>query len=112
MHNYSFFIFIVLHISAPNMAHAFDYFEQYGNSELKVTGFIEDPSYSGQNNIFMTQQIEPSFFIEQGSMETLIKPRLRVGNNGAGRVDLSEAHISFRHQNYDVQNRFNYRVLG
>ena len=103
MHNYSFYIFIVLHISAPNMAHAFDYFEQYGNSELKVTGFIEDPSYSGQNNIFMTQQIEPSFFIEQGSMETLVKPRLRVGNNGAGRVDLSEAHISFRHQNYDVR---------
>ncbi len=62
MHNYSFFIFIVLNVSALNMAHAFDYFEQYGNSELKVTGFIEDPSYAGQNNIFMTQQIEPSFF--------------------------------------------------
>ncbi len=103
MHNYSFFIFIALHISALNMAHALDYLEQYGNSELEATSFIEDPSYSGQNDIFVTQQIEPSFFIKNGSMETLVKPRLRVGNNGAGRADLSEAHISFRHQNYDVR---------
>ena len=103
MHNYSFFIFIALHISALNMAHALDYFEQYGNSELKVTGFFEEPSYSGQNDIFVTQQIEPSFFIEQGAIETLVKPRLRVGNNGAGRADLGEAHISFTNQNYDVR---------
>ena len=103
MHNYSFLILIALHASALNMAHAFDYFEQYGNSELKVTGFIEESSYSGQNDIFVTQQIEPSIFIEQGSMETLIKPRLRVGNNGAGRADLSEAHISFSNQNYDFR---------
>jgi len=103
MHNYYFFIFIALHASALNMAHAFDYFEQYGNSELKVTGFIEEPSYSGQNDIFVTQQIEPSLFIEQGSMETLVKPRLRVGNNGAGRADLREAHISFSNQNYDFR---------
>ncbi len=103
MHIYSFFIFIAFHISALNMAHAFDYFEQYGNSELKVTGFIEEPSYSGQNDIFVTQQIEPSFFIEQGSMETLVKPRIRVGNNGAGRADLSEAHVSFSNQNYDFR---------
>ena len=103
MHIYSFFIFIAFHISALNMAHAFDYFEQYGNSELKVTGFIEEPSYSGQNDIFVTQQIDPSFFIEQGSMETLVKPRIRVGNNGAGRADLSEAHVSFSNQNYDFR---------
>ena len=103
MHNYSMFIFIALHISALNMAYAFDYYEQYGNSELKVTGFTEDPSYPGQNDTFVTQQVEPSFFIEQGSTETLIKPRLRVGNNGAGRADLSEAHISFSNQKLDVR---------
>ena len=103
MHNYSFFIFIAFHISALNMAHAFDYFEQYGNSELKVTGFSEEPFYSGQNDIFVTQQIEPSFFIEQGSFETLVKPRIRVGNNGAGRADLSEAHVSFSNQHYDFR---------
>ena len=61
------------------MAHAFDYFEQYGNAELKVTGFIEDPSYSGQNNIFMTQQIKPSFVCRTGPWKHFIQPRLRVG---------------------------------
>ena len=42
----------------------------------------------------MTQQIEPSLYVEQGAIDSLFSPGVRVGNSGAGRVDLKEAHIS------------------
>ena len=80
-------------IGAMNPANSFDYMEQYGKADLLITNFWEGPSYNSQDDTFVTYKIEPSLYVEQGTIDFLIQPRVRVGNSGAGRVDLKEAHI-------------------
>ena len=88
---------------ANGAANSFDYVEQYGKVEFKASSYFENPSYSEQNKNFGEFQIEPSLFIEQGSIHTLIQPRLRIGDTGASRADLREAHISFRANAMDIR---------
>ena len=90
-------------IGASSAAYSFDYIEQYGKVEFKADSYFESPAYSEQNDYFGEVQIEPSLFIEQGSMKTFIQPRLRVGDTGAGRADLREAHISFSANEMDIR---------
>ena len=90
-------------IGASGAANSFDYVEQYGKVEFKASSYFENPSYSEQKDNFGEVQIEPSLFIEQGSMHTFIQPRLRIGDTGASRADLREAHISFRANEMDIR---------
>ena len=90
-------------IGASSAANSFDYIEQYGKVEFKASSYFESPAYSEQNDYFGEVQIEPSLFIEQGSMKAFIQPRLRVGDTGASRADLREAHISFSANEMDIR---------
>ena len=88
---------------ANSAANSFDYVEQYGKADLKASSYFETPAYSEQNKNFGEFQIEPSLFIEQGSIHTFIQPRLRIGDTGASRADLREAHISFTANAMDIR---------
>ena len=88
---------------ANSAANSFDYVEQYGRVDLKASSYFETPAYSEQNKNFGEFQIEPSLFIEQGSIHTFIQPRLRIGDTGASRADLREAHISFTANAMDIR---------
>ena len=90
-------------IGAMNPANSFDYLEQYGKADLLITNFWEGPSYNSQDDTFVTYRIEPSLYVEQGAIDSFIQPRVRVGNSGAGRVDLKEAHISYSLNNVDFR---------
>ena len=90
-------------IGVSSAANSFDYIEQYGKLEFKASSYFEKPAYSEQNDNFGQVQIEPSIFIEQGSTQTFVQPRLRVGDIGASRADLKEAYISFKANEIDIR---------
>ena len=103
MNKYIIFMISVWVFFANGAANSFDYVEQYGKADLKASSYFETPAYSEQNKNFGEFQIEPSLFIEQGSIHTFIQPRLRIGDTGASRADLREAHISFRANAMDIR---------
>ena len=90
-------------MGASSAAHSFDYIEQYGKVEFKASSYFATPAYPEQNDNFGEVQIEPSLFIGHGSTHTFIQPRLRIGDTGASRADLREAHISFRANEMDIR---------
>ena len=95
------YIGIVSLIACP--AYAERYVEQYGKAKIDIRYFGQEAAYAQQEDSFGSVDLEPGLLIEDGAYTILFEPRISAGQNGSGRVDLQEAHISTRTSRLDIK---------
>lgn len=95
------YIGIVSLLACP--AYAERYVEQYGKAKIDIRYFGQEAAYAQQEDSFGTIDLEPGLLIEDDNYVVLLEPRITSGQNGSGRVDLQEAHISTRTSRLDIK---------
>lgn len=78
------------------------YHEQYGKMDVHFDHYWQAGAISGQRRDFALLSLKPGLLAEQDRFQFLLEPRLTTGNSGAGRADLTEAHLSYRGEMVDI----------
>lgn len=89
-------------LAAPGLSAGELYHEHYGKMDVHFDHYWQAGTTTGQRRNFAVVDMKPGLLAEHGAYQFLLEPRLTTGNSGAGRADLTEAHISVRGETVDI----------